>query len=147
MSAWCDLGSGTGRARSEKFGLEKKEGNPKNGRAKREFNEFIQYVGVTDAGSTGNEFTWSNNKEGEARIWERLDRCLVNGMGLAAFPNLEIQHLARLCLDHCPLLLQFKGESRCRKGVFKFLGAWLDREGCMDVVKSSWLRKPIRIPF
>ncbi|KAL9660055.1 hypothetical protein QQ045_024865 [Rhodiola kirilowii] len=71
------------------FIYEKKGGNKKKGRAIREFNEFIVNAGVLDVGYKGSYFTWSNNQEGASQIWERLDRCLVNGLSLASFPNLE----------------------------------------------------------
>ncbi|KAL9683096.1 hypothetical protein QQ045_014911 [Rhodiola kirilowii] len=120
---------------------EKKGGNRKKGKALRDFNEFISRVGVADVGFKGNDFTWSNNQEGESQIWERLDRCLGNGLSFAAFPNLEVHHLARLCSDHCPLLLKFNGEHRKRKGMFKFMGAWTEQESFQDIVKASWAGK------
>ncbi|KAL9663808.1 hypothetical protein QQ045_019199 [Rhodiola kirilowii] len=58
---------------------EKRGGNRKNGKAIRDFNEFMASVGVSDAGFEGAPFTWSNNQNGSSRIWEKLDRCLVNG--------------------------------------------------------------------
>ncbi|KAL9660967.1 hypothetical protein QQ045_025786 [Rhodiola kirilowii] len=107
---------------------EKKGGNRKKGKALRDFNEFLTRAGVADVGFTGNDFTWSNNQEGDAQIWERLDRCLGNGLSLAVFPNLEIKHLARHSSNHCPLLLKLNGDQRKKKGNFKFIGDWVEHD-------------------
>ncbi|KAL9680839.1 hypothetical protein QQ045_012619 [Rhodiola kirilowii] len=120
---------------------EKKGGNNKKGRSIREFNEFIASAGVNDAGFKGNSYTWSNNQEGENQIWERLDRCLVNGLAMASYPNLEVQHLARRCSDHCPLLLNLKGAGSRRKGTFRFLGVWTDHDNVQDIIKDTWVDK------
>ncbi|KAL9688438.1 hypothetical protein QQ045_032859 [Rhodiola kirilowii] len=91
--------------------------------------------------SKGNSYTWSNNQEGEGQIWERLDRCLVNGLAMSFYPNLEVQHLARFCSDHCPLLLNLNGACSRRKGIFRFLGSWTEHVNFQDIVKDTWADK------
>ncbi|KAL9685919.1 hypothetical protein QQ045_023373 [Rhodiola kirilowii] len=126
---------------------EKKGGNRKKGKALRDFNEFLTKAGVADVGYTGNDFTWSNNQEGDAQIWERLDRCLGNGLSLAVFPNLENQHLTRHSSDHCPLLLKLNGEQRKKKGSFKFIGAWAEHDSFQETVRTSWAGKAHKNPM
>lgn len=45
----------------------------------QEFNECILESSLSDAGFEGSCFTWSNNQQRHHRIWQRLDRILVNG--------------------------------------------------------------------
>ncbi|KAL9691065.1 hypothetical protein QQ045_011482 [Rhodiola kirilowii] len=73
---------------SEKMGRRKKRGKDI-----RDFSEFLTKAGVSDVGFTGNRFTWPNNQEGANQVWERLDRCLANGVSLVVFPNLELKRL------------------------------------------------------
>ncbi|KAL9673914.1 hypothetical protein QQ045_030177 [Rhodiola kirilowii] len=70
-----------------------------------EFNEFLIQAGLLDAGFEGNPFTWSNNRTEANRVWKRLDRVLLNGHALTAYPTLSVKHLARMCSDHCPLFV------------------------------------------
>ncbi|CAM8972587.1 unnamed protein product [Rhodiola kirilowii] len=126
---------------------EKQGGKEKNGRSIRDFSDFISYAGVTDISYKGNEFTWCNNQEGNGQIWERLDRCLVNGLGLAMFPCIENHHLLRQCSDHCPLLIKLKGDVKRRKGAFRFLGAWLEHEEFFEVVHKCWAGEAHKNPL
>ncbi|CAM9001917.1 unnamed protein product [Rhodiola kirilowii] len=47
---------------------EKQGGRAKSGRSIRDFSDFMSYVGVTNVGFKGNEFTWCNNQEGNGQI-------------------------------------------------------------------------------
>ncbi|KAI0492362.1 hypothetical protein KFK09_026633 [Dendrobium nobile] len=59
-----------------------------------------------DVGVMGPKLTWCNNKSGGARIWERLDRCLLNSKTLEALLQAVNRHVARVASDHCPVVLQ-----------------------------------------
>ncbi|KAL9676312.1 hypothetical protein QQ045_004526 [Rhodiola kirilowii] len=117
---------------------EKKGGNKKNGKIIRLFNEFMANVGVSDAGYEGPTFTWSNNQEGTRRIWERLDRCLVNGTALNRFPTLKIHHLSRVASNHCPLLINFEDGQARRARTFKFMGMWTEHDDFLKTVSCAW---------
>ncbi|KAL9667042.1 hypothetical protein QQ045_001387 [Rhodiola kirilowii] len=93
-------------------------------------------VGISDAGYEGGQFTWSNNQKGFSKIWERLDRCLINGLALNSFPGLKIKHLTRIASDHCPLLLSFEDEKKKGRS-FKFLGMWVQHPDFLNNVKRS----------
>ncbi|KAL9659108.1 hypothetical protein QQ045_021151 [Rhodiola kirilowii] len=127
---------------SEKLG-----GRKKRGKAIRDFNDFINRVGVSDVGFKGNMFTWSNNQEGKGQVWERLDRCLDNGDSLATFQNLEVHHLPRQNSDHCPLMIKLHGDVRRRTTSFKFIGAWTKHKDFLDIVKGSWAEKAHENPL
>ncbi|KAI0492244.1 hypothetical protein KFK09_026513 [Dendrobium nobile] len=69
-------------------------------------NSFMNSFDLHDVGVVGPKYTWCNNKSGGARIWERLDRCLLNSKALEALPHAVNQHVARVASDHCPVVLQ-----------------------------------------
>ncbi|KAL9680073.1 hypothetical protein QQ045_017948 [Rhodiola kirilowii] len=116
---------------------ENKGGKKNNGKIIRLFNDFMANVGVSDAGYEGPTFTWSNNQDGASRIWERLDKCLVNGLAMNKFPTLKILHLSRVASDHCPLLLQFDdGDARSRRS-FNIMGMWTEHHEFLSKVSEA----------
>lgn len=57
---------------------EKLGGRPKDQHKMDGFNDLISTIGMEDLGCKGHRFTWSNNRRGDDRIQERLDRALGN---------------------------------------------------------------------
>ncbi|XP_058071196.1 uncharacterized protein LOC131220260 [Magnolia sinica] len=61
---------------------------------------------VVDSSSfVGNRFTWCNNKEGNARVWARLDRVLINSPWVSMFQLFRVEHLPQTNSNHAPLRL------------------------------------------
>jgi endonuclease/exonuclease/phosphatase family metal-dependent hydrolase len=69
------------------------------------FHNFINGFGLIDLGFSGNPFTWSNHRDGDNLIKERLDRGLASPNGFTSFPSYSIRHLPAHTSDHNPLLL------------------------------------------
>lgn len=65
----------------------------------------VETCEFVDMGYIGYDFTWSNNRGGEANIQERLDRFLANEMWKTQYPGSFVSHLTRRKSDHLPLLL------------------------------------------
>lgn len=82
---------------------EKLGGNPITFQEVYEFNQMIETNGLSDAGYTGNKFTWSNSRAGNAKILERMDRLLFSTNWMSSFIT-KVSHLDRNCSDHVPLL-------------------------------------------
>ncbi|KAL9687038.1 hypothetical protein QQ045_031434 [Rhodiola kirilowii] len=59
---------------------EKEGGNNSDDGPMIAFNEFQLQADLSDGGFKGSSFTWSNNQSGSGRIWERLDRSILNGL-------------------------------------------------------------------
>ncbi|XP_050207471.1 uncharacterized protein LOC126656890 [Mercurialis annua] len=53
----------------------------------------------------GCEYTWTNNQFGEARIWRKLDRALVNLEWLDLFGDSDYTALSAGVSDHSPLIV------------------------------------------
>lgn len=88
--------------------------------------------------SKGVPYTWTNNREGNQRISERLDRALVNPAFIGRYPTLRVTHKLLLGSDHCPLLVQLEPKVRMGRRRFRFEGSWMEQTGCVDVVKEAW---------
>ncbi|KAL9679764.1 hypothetical protein QQ045_017631 [Rhodiola kirilowii] len=116
---------------------EKKGAATRDTGAMFEFNNFQMQAGLSDAGFSGNKFTWCNNRSADHQIWMRLDRVLINGPAMAVLPTFKIAHLPRIASDHNPLLIDMGDETR-RLASFKYLRAWHDHAEFLAVVEGEW---------
>ncbi|KAL9664842.1 hypothetical protein QQ045_020251 [Rhodiola kirilowii] len=116
---------------------EKQGGNLSDDGPLLAFNEFQLQAGLSDCGFKGPPFTWSNNQSGSGRIWERLDRSLVNGLATAEFPTLQVSHLERIFSDHCPILVELAAAQQ-NFGFFHYQRAWETHPGFHSFVTSCW---------
>ncbi|XP_028554225.1 uncharacterized protein LOC114580530 [Dendrobium catenatum] len=85
--------------------------------------EFLNKNDFHDIGLRGPKFTWCNNKEGIARIWERLDRIFLNSKALDLIPFIVINHLD-LASDHCPISLNILNSQVFYHNSIKFENVW-----------------------
>ncbi|KAG5586740.1 hypothetical protein H5410_047174 [Solanum commersonii] len=106
---------------------EKMGGLPYNMNKNFEFINVIEACGLTDLGFHGQKFTWCNHRDGEARIWKRLDRAMVNDKWTTGS-------------DHCPLLSKSVDKNTNTSKYFKFLYFWVDNPKFLDIVKACWER-------
>lgn len=119
---------------------EKKGGKPfSNSRGALEFYEFMHSNDLHDLNCSGPKFTWTNNKQGNSKIWVRLDRMLLNSAATNIFPLARTKHLNRIASDHCPLLLIADDYNHPRGNRWiKFEDIWLSYPTCWKIVKSKW---------
>lgn len=86
-------------------------------------------VHILNAGFRGSSYTWCNNRRGNDRIGECLDRVLYNLEFQSNFPDCNITHLARICSDHTPLhiTLEDMRHLKLRDLFFRECGATIRR--------------------
>ncbi|KAL9690523.1 hypothetical protein QQ045_010925 [Rhodiola kirilowii] len=140
LSSLMALGSSLGTLTLLLLGV-KKGGNNRKGKSLRRFNDFMANCGVSDLGFQGPSFTCCNNQSGMSRIWERLDKCLMNGMAVNQFSNLKLRHLPRNASDHCPILLYMEEEKKRRHRGFKFMGMWTSHRDFPAIVNEAWSQR------
>ncbi|XP_038977767.1 uncharacterized protein LOC120108255 [Phoenix dactylifera] len=104
---------------------------------RREFREFMGRNGLVDLGFSGPRFTWCNNQQGQARVWERIDRAIASADWIQRFPAYQVSHLARIASDHCPLLISTVSGS-VHHSPFRFEKLWLSYPQSWDVVREAW---------
>ena len=78
------------------------------------FKECLDKCNMIDIGFAGPRFTWTNRREVQALIQERIDRYFVNPSWVLLYPEAKVTHLTRCHSDHCPILLEM--QSRCHTG-------------------------------
>ncbi|XP_027120510.1 uncharacterized protein [Coffea arabica] len=107
-------------------------GSAPNIRDLEEFNSALHRSGLFPVQFDGSAYTWTNG-----RMWQRLDRAVVNGVWLSDVEMTRVAHLQRGRSDHCPLLIR-GGSTSTRRSSFRFLNVWQGHSSFQTTVKSAW---------
>nr|XP_027098875.1 uncharacterized protein LOC113718155 [Coffea arabica] len=99
---------------------------------------FMSSAGLLDAGFSGSRFTWCNNRQGQARIWKRLDRLLYDQLALDLGIMYEVLHLGRAPSDHAPLLMAASSRLDNSPKPFRFLNCWTSHQSFLEVIRHNW---------
>lgn len=80
------------------------------------FNQLMCDLALQDASYQVQRFIWCNNRDGNGRVKERLDRALVNTLWIDVFPKALILVEPAVGSDNSPFILEtewkeFKGPS------------------------------------
>ena len=118
---------------------EKAGGNPICQRRVRAILDCMNECQMMDLGFSGPKFTWTNKRELGGLIQCRLDRVWANPVWKSSFPEANVTHLARVNLDHCPLLLNLcPNLSNASNRPFRFQPMWLSHNDFPAIVRDSW---------
>lgn len=99
----------------------------------------MNFCNMIDLGYSGAAFTWTNRRDVDALIHQRIDRCWGNPPWNLAFPDANVTHLPRVSFDHCPLLLSLYENLHNRlERPFRFEKMWLNHPGFHQVVENAW---------
>ncbi|KAL3617571.1 hypothetical protein CASFOL_037892 [Castilleja foliolosa] len=119
---------------------EKSGGNAPCMNSIADFNTCLVDNSLSELNHKGNPFTWSNNQQGKSRIWEKLDRILMNSNAFNNLPDMEVLHLPRVYSDHAPLWLKVAAPPDIRKR-FRFQQMWTEHTEYKGVVAKIWKDK------
>nr|CAD1817237.1 unnamed protein product [Ananas comosus var. bracteatus] len=101
--------------------------------------KFQQDGGFVDIQFNGPGYTWTNNRQGNSKILQRLDRALANSQWIMKFPFARLVHLPRVASDHCPLLLILTPNLHRQRKPFRIESWWFTLAGFKEKVKEIWL--------
>ncbi|KAI0519569.1 hypothetical protein KFK09_007020 [Dendrobium nobile] len=99
---------------------------------------FLTNNDFHDVGFVGPNYTWCNNKEGNSRIWERLDRCFLNSSALQKIPMAKVCHLPRVALDHAPISLNMVEPQNLKSKFLRFEDTWKSYPATWNIVLKAW---------
>ncbi|KAF7802766.1 ribonuclease H [Senna tora] len=104
-----------------------------------DMNNTINNLGLVDLQTMGNWYTWTNGRQGEAVVWERLDKTFANTEWMQNFPDSWVNVLPVIASDHSPLVVQTKRNmERPRRRQFQFEAMWLQHPQLKNIVHSAW---------
>ncbi|KAF7831986.1 reverse transcriptase [Senna tora] len=104
-----------------------------------DMNNTINNLGLVDLQTVDNWFTWTNGRQGEVVVWERLDKTFANTELMQMFPDSWVNVLPVVTSDHSPLLVQTqRNTERPRRRQCQFEAVWLQHPQLKDLVHSSW---------
>ncbi|XP_050264114.1 uncharacterized protein LOC126708367 [Quercus robur] len=102
------------------------------------FKECLDKCNMIDIGFLGPRFTWTNKREVQALIQERIDSVFVNPNWCLLYPEARVVHLTRCHSDHCPILLELQSRiNRGRKSPFRFQTCWLFEPSFPSIVSQA----------
>ncbi|XP_074298992.1 uncharacterized protein LOC141629987 [Silene latifolia] len=101
------------------------------------FNQCLLDSNLEDLQSYGCEYTWTNKREVETRIWSKLDRVLANPSWLVQYPHTQVTILPSGISDHSPLLVQIQETYQIRKK-FSYLNCWEESQDYDSIVSQAW---------
>ncbi|XP_020676925.1 uncharacterized protein LOC110095645 [Dendrobium catenatum] len=104
----------------------------------KEMKMFLTNNDFHDIGFVGPNFTWRNNKEGNSRIWERLDRCFLNSSALHKIPMAKVCHLSRVASDHAPISLNMVEPQILKSKFIRFGDTWKSYPATWNIVLKAW---------
>lgn len=84
----------------------------------------------------GNQFTWNNKQERDARVFSQIDRVLYNQALDAMFPTSEATYHAEGDFDHCPTIVSQYYDAPVRRP-FKFYNLCTKDENFMTLVAQK----------
>lgn len=121
---------------------EKKGGAGRRNQLIKNFRDILNICNLHDLGFTGYPFTWSNGREGDDNIQERLDRCLASDSWSYLYPVVKVIHEKKSFSDHCPLTIEFStdgwGKEVANKKSFKFEEMWTKEPSCERIIEMAW---------
>ncbi|XP_070057556.1 uncharacterized protein [Nicotiana tomentosiformis] len=101
----------------------------------RDFNEFIEDIGLTEMKTSGRSFTWTNG-----HTYSKIDRALVNAEWILTMPHLKVWVMDPSCFDHSPLSITLEEDEDHAPKPFKFLNHLAYHEDFMTLVSEAWER-------
>ncbi|KAK4281551.1 hypothetical protein QN277_013029 [Acacia crassicarpa] len=138
VEPWVNIGDFNDiRVSSERFG-----GFACSDSRMKLFNDCLQQCRLSDLGFHGSLFTWKGPRyPGCRRLFERLDRALVNDSFLAECSNCFIQVLPRTQFsDHNPICLKSGNSSVTARPnrPFRFEAMWDSHKSFKEFPSGSW---------
>ena len=97
------------------------------------FNDFIFRAALIEPPTLGETWTWCNERQAWARIYECIDRCFTNIIAMVQSP-ISITVLTHYRPDHAPLLFLPYKRLDTPRPPFRFQTMWLQPEGFFPFV-------------
>lgn len=85
----------------------------------------------------GCRFSWTNNQNGDSRIWERLDYTFHNSKWIDVWNESTCSYLASGVSDHCPMVIKKSVDVGRVNRPFHFCNIWCNHPNFFNIVRKS----------
>ncbi|XP_026399680.1 uncharacterized protein LOC113295564 [Papaver somniferum] len=102
------------------------------------FNGFIHENHLLDLGYSRPAYTWSNGRQFQNLIRQRLDRVLASPDWCLLFENADVLHLPRLSSDHSPIILNTRRNIQRNPPSYRLEAYWCAHPDFLKVVLENW---------
>ena len=85
-----------------------------------DFQQCLKFCYLQEQTNTGPFFTWSNKQEGEARVFSRIDRVVLNDGWMELFPESVSMFFHENLSDHCPCSVKLLSHIYNKPKPFRF---------------------------
>ncbi|XP_062089422.1 uncharacterized protein LOC133795953 [Humulus lupulus] len=99
---------------------------------------------ANDLRSIGSHYTWTNNQDGRARIYSKIDHIFKNEEWIDLFPESIVVIKWDIFSDHCYCLIKAVQEVVSGFRPFKFFNMWIEHANFKRIVLESWY-KPVQV--
>ncbi|XP_019155207.1 PREDICTED: uncharacterized protein LOC109184888 [Ipomoea nil] len=100
----------------------------------KDFVDCCSSLGLSDAPSIGNFFTWTNG-----RVKAKLDRVLSNALWTGSSFNCWVDFKDFDCMsDHCPIIIKMFNSQESINRPFKFFNMWLTHPKFKQILLDTW---------
>ena len=105
------------------------------------FKDCLDKCNMVDLGFSGPRYTWTNRRETNNLIQERIDRFFMNPSWCLLFLDARVSHLTQCHSDHCSVLLKtVPRQTTFLKRPFRFQSFWLSNPSFPQIVTKAWNR-------
>ncbi|XP_062089567.1 uncharacterized protein LOC133796101 [Humulus lupulus] len=139
VRAWIVLGDFNAPFSS----LDRSGGKPVSGLELEDPLRWLADTQVEALKSIGSYFTWTNNQEGSARIYSKIDHVFMNEEWLDLFPHSLVVFRWEVVSDHCSCVVTNMPMEKMGIKLFRFYNFWTAHPDFKEVVMSS-SRTPIK---
>ncbi|KAL2892477.1 DELLA protein GAIP-B [Bienertia sinuspersici] len=107
-----------------------------------EFPSVVDDLGLKDIPIEGRFYTWSNRRDGDDFLEEKLDRVLANNEWLNVFPDSCANTITWDGSEHFPIVFKLnqevEGPTEETPKLFRFEARWLHDENFDTFLKEAW---------
>ncbi|XP_012442051.2 uncharacterized protein LOC105767072 [Gossypium raimondii] len=108
-----------------------------------EFANFLDELNLSDVKTCNGWYTWTNNRDGNGLVKERLDRFIISDAVMESLPFLITYIVRQSKSDHEAILLDTEGNKPKNKNIdqrvrFRYDHCWSKEKGARDIINGIW---------